>query len=99
MAKDHSLLEILAGWSSGPGPRYARLHAAIDAAITRGELLPGASLPPERTLARALKLSRTTVVQAYQDLRQAVASTAVRAVAPGCAARHRICGPVHKSTT
>jgi len=49
---------------------YARLRTAIDAAITRGELLPGAPLPPERTLARALKLSRTTVVQAYQDLRQ-----------------------------
>jgi DNA-binding transcriptional MocR family regulator len=70
MAKDHSLLETLAGWSSGPGTLYARLGAAIDAAITRGELLPGAPLPPERTLARALKLSRTTVVQAYQDLRQ-----------------------------
>jgi DNA-binding transcriptional MocR family regulator len=71
MAKDHSLLEFLAGWSSGPGPLYARLRAAIDAAITRGELLPGAPLPPERTLARALKVSRTTVVQAYQELRQA----------------------------
>jgi DNA-binding transcriptional MocR family regulator len=70
MAKDDSLRETLAGWSSGPGPLYARLGAAIDAAITRGELLPGAPLPPERTLARALKLSRTTVVQAYQDLRQ-----------------------------
>jgi DNA-binding transcriptional MocR family regulator len=70
MAKDHSLLETLANWSSGPGPLYARLRTAIDAAITRGELLPGAPLPPERTLARALKLSRTTVVQAYQDLRQ-----------------------------
>ena len=46
MAKDHSLLETLAGWSSGPGTLYARLGAAIDAAITRGELLPGAPLPP-----------------------------------------------------
>jgi DNA-binding transcriptional MocR family regulator len=70
LAKVLSLLETLADWSSGPGPLYARLYVAIDSAITRGELLPGAPLPPERTLARALKLSRTTVVQAYQNLRQ-----------------------------
>ena len=70
MAKSLSLLESLGSWSAGPGPLYARLYAALDAAITRGELLPGASLPPERTLARALKLSRTTVVQAYQHLRE-----------------------------
>ena len=70
MAKALSLLETLADWSSGTGPLYARLYVAIDSAITRGELLPGAPLPPERTLARALKLSRTTVVQAYQNLRQ-----------------------------
>jgi len=70
VAKKLPLLEMLADWSSGPGPRYARLHAALDAAIARGELLPGAPLPPERTLAQALKLSRTTVVQAYLQLRQ-----------------------------
>jgi DNA-binding transcriptional MocR family regulator len=70
MAKEALLREILGSWSSGAGPLYARLHAAIDAAITRGELLPGASLPPERSLALALKVSRTTVVQAYQHLRE-----------------------------
>ena len=70
MARNLPLFESLGDWSAGPGPLHARLHAALDAAITRGELLPGAPLPPERTLARALKLSRTTVVAAYQHLRQ-----------------------------
>jgi DNA-binding transcriptional MocR family regulator len=64
------LLEALSDWSSGTGPLYARLIAAIDAAIVRGEILPGAPLPPERTLAQALGVSRTTVVLAYQQLRQ-----------------------------
>jgi DNA-binding transcriptional MocR family regulator len=64
------LLEALGDWSSGTGPRYARLHRAIDAAIASGEILPGAPLPPERILAQALGLSRTTVVLAYQQLRQ-----------------------------
>jgi DNA-binding transcriptional MocR family regulator len=55
----------------GEGPRYRRLADAIAAAVKRGDLLPGMRLPPERGLAIALAISRTTVVQAYARLREA----------------------------
>ena len=38
-------------------------------AIRQGNLLPGAKLPSERALARALAVSRTTVLSAYNELR------------------------------
>jgi len=53
------------------GPIYQQLANAIAAAVERGELLPGTRLPPERGLAETLKLSRTTVVRAYAELREA----------------------------
>src|SRR5215831_3042488 len=56
-------------WESGTGPMYTRLAAAMRSAIERGELPGGARLPPERPLAEALEVSRTTVVLAYQRLR------------------------------
>jgi DNA-binding transcriptional MocR family regulator len=56
-------------WESGTGPMYTRLAAAMRSAIERGELLRGTRLPPERPLADALEVSRTTVVLAYQRLR------------------------------
>lgn len=55
----------------GEGPRYRQLADAIAAAVERGDLLPGTRLPPERSLADTLALSRTTVVQAYTRLREA----------------------------
>src|SRR5207237_1314605 len=39
--------------------------------VRRGGLAPGVRLPSERTLATALKISRTTVVAAYDALRDA----------------------------
>jgi len=64
-----SLTAQLGPWSSRPGPLYRRLADALRAAVERGEIEVGRRLPPERTLARQLAVSRTTVVQAYDLLR------------------------------
>ncbi len=64
-----ALVGILGKWSKGEGPVYRRLSTAVAAAIERGEIEPGARLPAERVLARALAVSRTTVVSAYEQLR------------------------------
>jgi DNA-binding transcriptional MocR family regulator len=65
------LARALGDFPCGDGPLYRQLADAIAAAVGRSDLLPGTRLPPERTLASALKLSRTTVVQAYARLREA----------------------------
>ena len=49
-------------------PIYGHLVSIVEAAITRGDLPSGARLPPERELARRLRISRTTVVSAYREL-------------------------------
>jgi DNA-binding transcriptional MocR family regulator len=63
------LVRRFGNWSAGRGPLYGRLAAAIQSAIESGELPPGAHLPPERPLAEALGVSRTTAVLAYRRLR------------------------------
>jgi len=65
-----ALAGILGKWSDGEGPVYRRLARALTAAIDRGELEPGSRLPAERVLAEGLAVSRTTVVAAYEELRQ-----------------------------
>jgi GntR family transcriptional regulator/MocR family aminotransferase len=52
----------------GQGPAYRQIYRAIRARITSGELRPGTKLPPTRELASNLGLSRTTVLQAYDQL-------------------------------
>jgi DNA-binding transcriptional MocR family regulator len=49
---------------------YRRLANRVRVAIEGGELPSGTRLPPERLLARALAVSRTTVVGAYDLLRE-----------------------------
>src|ERR671930_939275 len=49
-------------------PLYSHLVTLLESAIARGDLPSGARVPPERTLARQLKISRTTVVSAYREL-------------------------------
>jgi DNA-binding transcriptional MocR family regulator len=49
-------------------PLYSHLVTLLEGAIARGELPSGSRLPPERTLAERLKISRTTVVSAYREL-------------------------------
>ena len=53
---------VFAGWRNRPGPRYARLAAALLEAIDQQTLARGARLPAERTLAAVTGTSRGTVV-------------------------------------
>jgi DNA-binding transcriptional MocR family regulator len=64
------LVSRLGDWSAGAGPLYARLAGAVRTLIENGEVAAGARLPPERPLAEALGVSRTTVVLAYRELRE-----------------------------
>jgi GntR family transcriptional regulator/MocR family aminotransferase len=54
--------------AAGRGPLHIRLTTAIRAAIRAGRLPLGAALPPTRTLAAELGVSRWTVTQAYSQL-------------------------------
>src|SRR5437016_3717540 len=47
---------------------HRQIEASIRAAIQTGRLRIGASLPPTRTLATSLGVSRGVVVEAYQQL-------------------------------
>lgn len=49
-------------------PVYRRLVELVERGVARGDLPAGCQLPPERDLARALRVSRTTVVAAYREL-------------------------------
>ncbi|GAA4550676.1 PLP-dependent aminotransferase family protein [Pseudonocardia xishanensis] len=52
------------------GALYVRLASAMRTALDRGDIAAGTRLPPERTLAQSLQISRATVVSAYRMLRQ-----------------------------
>jgi DNA-binding transcriptional MocR family regulator len=56
---------------NGGGPAYQQLARRIADLIQDGSLPPGERLPPDRTLARTLGVSRTTVVTAYDELKAA----------------------------
>jgi 2-aminoadipate transaminase len=49
-------------------PFYRRIVELVERAISRGGLGAGHRLPPERDLAKALSVSRATVVAAYREL-------------------------------
>ena len=49
-------------------PLYRQIAATLERAIATGEIPVGARLPPERTLAVALGIDRTTVIAAYREL-------------------------------
>jgi DNA-binding transcriptional MocR family regulator len=63
------LAGLLATATQGEGPLYRCLSDALKQAIDRGEIPLGTVLPPERTLARSLAVSRATVVAAYDRLK------------------------------
>lgn len=63
------LADLLATELRGEGPLYRELADGLKRAIDRGEVPLGTVLPPERTLARALAVSRATVVAAYDRLK------------------------------
>ena len=56
-------------WSSGKGSLQQKLARGLMEVIRHGDIAPGFRLPSERALAAALKISRTTVVAAYDALR------------------------------
>ncbi|OEJ35279.1 PLP-dependent aminotransferase family protein [Streptomyces subrutilus] len=64
------LVARLGRWSAGRGPLYLLLAARIRQLADEGLLPPGTPLPPDRRLAAALAVGRTTVVSAYETLRQ-----------------------------
>jgi DNA-binding transcriptional MocR family regulator len=74
MANRHAVetefVNSLGAWAEGSGPVYRRLANAIRSAILRGDLTPGSRAPAERNLSRLLAVSRTTIVSAYEILRQ-----------------------------
>ncbi|OYU45181.1 MAG: GntR family transcriptional regulator [Burkholderiales bacterium PBB4] len=51
-------------------PYYQQIKRQIETMITSGVLANGASLPSERDLAEALKVSRTTIKRCYDALRE-----------------------------
>ncbi len=52
----------------GVGSLQGQLLRTLRAAIVDGRIAPSSALPPTRRLARTLKLSRNTVLQAYEQL-------------------------------
>lgn len=63
------LAALLTGGLRGDGPLYRQLADGLKRAIDRGEIALGTVLPPERSLARSLAVSRATVVAAYDRLK------------------------------
>ncbi len=55
---------------SGPGLIYVKVADRIAGRIERGELAPGARLPPERELAADLGVSYDSVRRAMEVLRE-----------------------------
>jgi DNA-binding transcriptional MocR family regulator len=64
------LAPLLGRWAAGRGPLYVLLAARLRTLIDDGELPGGALLPPDRMLAAGLAVGRSTVVAAYDLLRQ-----------------------------
>lgn len=54
--------------SKSSEPLFIQLSKALKERIVSGGLAPGVALPPSRVLADSLKVSRGTVVKAYDDL-------------------------------
>ena len=67
--KPIELSERLGRWPAGRGPLPVLLAARLRRLIDEGELPPGEPLPPDRALAAALAVGRSTVVAAYDLLR------------------------------
>jgi DNA-binding transcriptional MocR family regulator len=72
------MIQLLGQWSSGDGPLYRQLAGRLGGLIDDGTLRVGDRLPPERSLADALSVSRGTVVRAYEELAAAGSVTRVQ---------------------
>ena len=62
---------VFAGWRDRPGPRYARLAAALLEAIDARTVTRGTRVPAERALAAVAGTSRGTVVACFDQLAEA----------------------------
>jgi DNA-binding transcriptional MocR family regulator len=65
-----TLVRQLGVWSNGRGSLQQKLARGLMDVIRHGDITPGLRLPSERALADALQISRTTVVAAYDALRE-----------------------------
>ncbi|MCD2517120.1 PLP-dependent aminotransferase family protein [Massilia sp. G4R7] len=65
---DHDLIAAIPLDRSGSTPLFRQLYARLKDAILQGALVPGARLPATRELARQLRVSRQTVLGAYEQL-------------------------------
>lgn len=63
------LLSQLGDWSGKGRSLYVSLAGALEGMILRGDLAPGTKLPAERVLATSLAVSRGTVMNTYELLR------------------------------
>ena len=54
--------------AANPRPLYRQLYEALRACLLAGHLAPGGRLPPTRTMALQLGVSRFTVVAAFEQL-------------------------------
>src|SRR5262249_49459445 len=74
MKKSQSTVGLFRALNVDPGavprarPMYRRLVDVLERGVARGQLPAGFRLPPERDLAGAFRISRTTVVAAYREL-------------------------------
>jgi DNA-binding transcriptional MocR family regulator len=66
----NEITQQLGNWQQAKGPLHRRLSVAFEHAIEQGLILPGTRVPAERSLAKALSLSRTTVLAAYNTLKE-----------------------------
>lgn len=63
------LVSMLGDWTCGTNALYKDLAAKLEVLIREGQLSAERVLPPERSLASALLVSRTTVAACYDALR------------------------------
>lgn len=97
----NSAADVLIALAPGPGALRHRLEAALLEDIASGRLAPGTALPPSRTLADALGISRWVVTEAYghlvgKGILEARTGSATRVAAPvpdGAAGSRADAGP------
>ncbi|SDM83391.1 aminotransferase-like domain-containing protein [Allokutzneria albata] len=64
------LVTLLGRWSGGRGALYLLLAARLRLLIDEGQIRAGTTLPTDRALALALAVGRSTIISAYDVLRQ-----------------------------
>src|SRR6185312_16647379 len=62
------LLDLRLDRTAEAPPLYRQIRDGVEAEVLGGALGAGMRLPPERLMARTLKVNRSTVMAAYQEL-------------------------------